>query len=290
MLITILTPTYNRATLLLRLYNSLKDQRCKNFEWIVIDDGSTDNTLEVMRGIIDEPLFKIIYIKQENGGKHRAVNKGVSIANGELVFIADSDDILPEDAITTVADMWRKIDNKDTFGGMAGLDMSISSRKIIGSGLPKDYIDCNAIDIRYKCHVEGDLKEVFRTSVLKEFPFPEIDNERFCPEALVWNRIALKYKLRYINKVIYLVEYQPEGLTSNIVKVRMKSPISSMMCYSEMTQLNIPFKDRMKAAINYWRFRFCISRKDIPSLSGRWFWTAPIGWLMHLKDIRTTKS
>ena len=134
------------------------------------------------------------------------------------------------------------------------------------------------------------MKEVFRTSVMKEFPFPDIEEEKFCPEALVWNRIAKKYKLRYFNKIIYKVEYQAEGLTSNIVNVRMKSPITSMMCYAEMLDLNIPFKDKMKAAINYWRFRLCYNgNSSYPKVSGLWNAVAPLGWLMHLKDKRVNK-
>lgn len=176
-----------------------------------------------------------------------------------------------------------------SFSGVSGIDGYFDGR-IIGSGLPDDSIDCNSVDIRYKFHVTGDMKEVFRTSVMKEFPFPDIEGEKFCPEALVWNRIAQKYKLRYFNKIIYKVEYQPEGITSNIVKVRMKSPITSMMCYAEMLELNIPFKDKFKAAVNYWRFRLCYNGNgSYPKVSGLWNAVAPLGWLMHLKDKRVNK-
>ena len=135
------------------------------------------------------------------------------------------------------------------------------------------------------------MKEVFRTSVIKEFPFPEINGERFCPEALVWNRIARKYKLRYFNKVIYKVEYQSEGLTSNIIKARMNSPIASMMCYAEMNQLDIPIKDKLKAAINYWRFRLCYhGNVSCPKLPTIWNCAAPLGLLLHFKDVRVNRS
>ena len=161
--------------------------------------------------------------------------------------------------------------------------------RIVGTGLPEEVIDSTSVDIRYKYHVEGDLKEVFRTSVLREFPFPEIDGEKFCPEALVWNRIASRYRLRYINKVIYQVEYQPEGLTSRIVTIRMRSPKASMMCYAEMARLTIPYVDRLKAAVNYWRFRMCYSGKEYPEISWKWWWTMPWGYAMHLRDLKTTK-
>lgn len=288
-LISVFTPTYNRASLLSRLYDTLILQTYKNFEWIIVDDGSKDNTKEVVNSFVAERKIDIHFVQQENGGKHRAINTGVSLAKGELFFILDSDDVLPENALELVTETFQPIKHDISFAGVSGIDGTFDGC-IIGSGLLDDSIDCNSVDIRYKYHVTGDMKEVFRTSVMKEFPFPDIEGEKFCPEALVWNRIAKKYKLRYFNKVIYLVEYQPEGLTSNIVKVRMKSPITSMMCYAEILELNIPFKDKFKAAVNYWRFRLCYNGNgSYPKVSGLWNAVAPLGWLMHLKDKRVNK-
>ena len=289
-MITVFTPTYNRASLLSRLYDTLILQTYKNFEWIIVDDGSKDNTKEVVNSFVAERKIDIHFVQQENGGKHRAINTGVRLAKGELFFILDSDDVLPDNALELVTETYQPIKHDFSFAGVSGIDGTFDGR-IIGSGLPVDFLDCSSVDIRYKYHIAGDMKEVFRTSVMKEFPFPNIEGEKFCPEALVWNRIAQKYKLRFFNKVIYKVEYQPEGLTSNIVKVRMKSPITSMMCYAEMLELNIPFKDKLKAAINYWRFRLCYSgSRNCPSLHGLWNVVAPLGWLMHLNDIRVNKK
>ena len=288
-LISVFTPTYNRASLLSRLYDTLILQTYKNFEWIIVDDGSKDNTKEVVNSFVAERKIDIHFVQQENGGKHRAINTGVSLAKGELFFILDSDDVLPENALELVTETFQPIKHDISFAGVSGIDGTFDGC-IIGSGLLDDSIDCNSVDIRYKYHVTGDMKEVFRTSVMKEFPFPNIEGEKFCPEALVWNRIAQKYKLRYFNKIIYKVEYQPEGLTSNIIKVRMKSPITSMMCYAEMLELNIPFKDKFKAAANYWRFRLCYNGNgSYPKVSGLWNAVAPLGWLMHLKDKRVNK-
>lgn len=293
-LITVLTPTYNRANLLPRLYESLCWQTCKDFEWIVVDDGSTDNTESVVNSkfIIQNSKFPIRYFKKENHGKHTAVNLGVKEAKGELVFIADSDDILPKDALSIVSEDYEKVKDNHQIAGVAGLDANALDGKIIGSGLPQDSIDCNAIDIRYKYHVKGDLKEVFRISVLRENPFPEIPGERFCPEQLVWFRIAQKYSLHYINKPIYIAEYQSDGLTSGITKARMNSPIASMMTYSEMLDYEIPLKEKVKAAINYWRFRCCYKQTKengsikIPKVNGLWNLLAPFGGFFHLRDER----
>ena len=122
------------------------------------------------------------------------------------------------------------------------------------------YIDATTRDVRFKLKVDGDMKEVFRTSVLREFPFPEINGERFCPEVLVWNRIASKYKLRHINKIIYLVEYQQDGITSAITRSRVNSPIASTMTYAEMLDYDISLKWKIRSVINYWRFRYCIKK------------------------------
>lgn len=294
-LITVLTPTYNRASLLPRLYDSLCRQTFPDFEWIVVDDGSTDNTQEMLAQLSGNGYQKPQIMRKENGGKHTAVNLGVRHARGELLFIADSDDMLPEDALQIVAEEWAKVKDNPDIGGIAGLDISMRDGNLIGSGLPKECVDCNAIDIRYVYRVSGDLKEVFRTSVLREFPFQEISGERFCPEQLNWFRIAQKYDLHYINKPIYLVEYESDGLTAGITKARMLSPVASMMTYAEMLVYDIPFRAKVKAAINYWRFRRCYKRTEenkgigIPKVPLAYALVAPVGWLMHQRDRRALR-
>lgn len=289
MLVTVFTPTYNRAHLLPRLYESLYKQTFKDFEWVIVDDGSVDGTHDVVKGFSNVDYngeFPIRYFYQENGGKHRAINRGVKEAQGELFFIADSDDWLPENALSTVIATYDKVKYDKTIAGIVGLDC-YDNGSIIGSGLPMDAIDCDAIEIRQKYRVTGDMKEVFRTSVLREFPFPEIANERFCPEQLIWFRIAQKYKMRYLNIPIYIAEYQELGITSGITKVRMKSPIASMMTYAELNSYDISFLSKIKAAINYWRFRFCFQGKgSIPHLVWYWNCLMPLGWLMHINDKR----
>ncbi len=283
-MITIFTPTYNRAHLLPRLYDSLCKQTYVDFEWIIVDDGSKDNTEEVVRDFINLQKIKIQYFKQENGGKHRAINRGVKEAKGDLFFIADSDDMLPVNALENVSRTYEDIKDDNAFAGVCGLDGTFEG-KVIGSGLPKDIIDSTSIAVRFKLGITGDMKEVFRTEVLKEFPFPEIKGECFCPEALVWNRIATKYKLRFFNQIIYLAEYQNDGITAGIVRARMKSPLASMMTYAEIAyNKDVPIIARLKAAINYWRFRLCSDSKKKPKLSWWYHCTMPLGYLIHLHD------
>lgn len=288
MLLSVITPTYNRAKLLPRLYKSLCNQSYRNFEWIVVDDGSTDETSVFMeRTLAVHHDFPIRYYKKVNGGKHTAVNMGVNQANGQLIFIADSDDMLLPQSLQIVADEFASITDDDSFCGVCGLDCDMKGN-VVGSGLPQDRIDANSLDLRMKFGVQGDLKEVFETKVMKEFPFPEIEGERFCPEALVWNRIAQKYKLRCFNAPIYQVEYQKEGLTSNIVRIRMQSPVASMMTYQEMTEYQVPYAIKVKSAINYWRFWWCANaeKRKLVKISSKWLPMKFLGWLMHLKDIK----
>ena len=285
--ITILTPTYNRASLLPRLFDSLLRQTNKDFEWIVVDDGSTDDTREVVANLKEKcgGAFPMGYVYKANGGKHMAINIGAERARGELLFIADSDDLLTDDALETVANSWHDISDDKSFAGIAGLDITMDTREVIGSGLPQEHIDCNAIDIRYRHHVTGDMKEVFRTDVLREFPFPEFHGERFCPEQLVWFRIAHRYKLRYVNKPIYIAEYQPDGITAGITRARMRNPSASMLTYAELTECPVPFLVKVKAAINFWRFWHCRTATSVvPRVALRWHWLRPLGWMMHVRD------
>lgn len=284
-MVTVFTPTYNRAAYLLKVFESLLQQTFKDFEWVIVDDGSIDDTSVIIDNLqlTNDKFFPIRYFYQENGGKHRAINRGVKEAKGELFLILDSDDMLPPNSLERIDFYYQQIKDNNSFGGVCGY-MAHHDGTVIGKGCDIDMLDTNSIDLRYKYHVEGDMLEVFRTSVLKEIPFPEISKEKFVPEALVWNRIARKYKLRVFHEVVYFRDYLEGGLTDKIVKIRMNSPIASMMTYAEMTDFNIPFFAKVKAAINYWRFRFCSDAKEKPQIEWWWLWTVPLGWMMHLRD------
>ena len=291
--ISILTPTYNRGKLLLPLYESLKNLTFEDFEWLIVDDGSEDDTeqyaLSWIAHNIQNAEFPIRYIKKSNGGKHTAINRGVREANGELILILDSDDTLPEDSLATIAQYYEQCKGYKDCAGVCGL-MAHHDGQLIGTGFPKDPMYESALQFRYakKGNVTGDLLEVYKTSVMREFPFPEIENEKFCPESLVWNRIANKYKLFCFNKVVYYRDYLEGGLTSKIVKIRMKSPIASTMTYAEMLDYNISLKWKIRSAINYWRFKYCIKNKSLKAPTVKWYWRLfqLVGLLMHLKDNR----
>ena len=286
MTLTIFTPTYNRCYLLQKLYNSLKQQTSYDFEWIVVDDGSSDDTHKLMNSFIEERNISIQYFRQLNGGKHRAINKGVQLAKGELFFVVDSDDWLKPNAVEEVLRYYLPIKDNIAFAGICGLRYYPSGERV-GGKFPFTILDCTPLDFRYKYKIKGDMAEVFKTEILRKYPFPEIEGEKFCPEALVCNRIGEKYKLRYFNSGIYICDYLPDGLTAKIVKVRMESPKASMLCYSELYKRKIPFFQKLKAAINFWRFSFCSNESfsyKINQIGYIALCMYPLGFLFHLKD------
>lgn len=253
-MITIFTPTYNRAYIIHNLYESLCRQTCKDFEWLIVDDGSTDNTRDLIQLFQKGNKINIRYIYKDNGGKHTAINRGVEAAKGELFFIVDSDDYTTDDAVEWIIKTAKPILNDNRFAGISGLRITPNGEKI-GGGEDFGVIDADALAIRYHHHVSGDLAEVYKTSILQQYPFPEIPGERFCSEGLIWARIAQKYILRYVYKGIYICEYLNDGLTYNRVKCRRESPTYSMLLYSEGVNNNlIPIKERLKYAILFWRY------------------------------------
>ena len=156
-MITVFTPTFNRAYKLSELYKSLQRQTYKNFEWLIIDDGSTDNTEHLFNKWKNETnSFRITYIKQKNGGKHRAINKGVQLAKGKLFFIVDSDDFLAAFALQRIQEVYEPISENELFAGVSGMK-AYTNNKRVGGTLPFKQIDCSMIDVRTKYHIKGDL-------------------------------------------------------------------------------------------------------------------------------------
>ena len=218
-MITVFTPTFNRAYIINELYKSLKNQTDKDFEWLVVDDGSTDDTEKFFAEVaLNEKEFEVRYIKQENGGKHRAVNRGVKEARGELFFIADSDDTLTTDAIEKLKKWVATLGNDKKFAGVSGLRGYSDNSVIGGGGNGGTYVDATNLE-RGKKNLLGDKAEAYFTDVLKKYPFPEFDGEKFVSEEVVWNKIAADgYYIRWYSEVIYFTEYLEDGLTKSANK------------------------------------------------------------------------
>lgn len=221
---TVFTPTYNRGEDLISLYNSLRVQDLKDFEWIVVDDGSEDNTRKIIEDLrIKENSFDIKYIWQKNGGKHRAINNGINYSKGKLFFIVDSDDTLESNAISKIKKYVNSLPNIGDFAGVSGLRKN-KDGQIIGNILNKEYIDCTNIE-RAKYNLIGDKAEVYFTEILKKYKFPEFDGENFLTECIVWNKIAADgYKIRWFNDPIYICDYRDNGLSKTLNNLKLKNP------------------------------------------------------------------
>lgn len=222
--VTVFTPTYNRAYTLTRLYESLKRQTVQSFEWIIVDDGSMDETANLIFPWIEsEANFEIIYIRVKNGGKHRAINKATELARGKLFLMVDSDDYLKDDAVETIIRWEESIQNLSGYAGVAG-NKGTSETDLIGQTFEGEYLDATSLE-REKYHIDGDKVEVFYTDVLKQYKFPEIEGETFMTESVVWFHIAHDgLKLRWFNDIIYIANYLEDGLTKNAHQLFQKNP------------------------------------------------------------------
>ena len=168
-MVTVFTPTYNRAYIIDKLYKSLLAQTDKNFEWVVVDDGSTDNTEKYFKEILEQNSpFSITYVRQSNGGKHRAINRGVQLARGELFFIVDSDDYLLEDAIEKLIQWCNGLDNSKKWAGVSGAKGYSSERCVGGVFDGAQYIDAKNSQ-RSKYNLYGDKAEAYFTEILKKY-------------------------------------------------------------------------------------------------------------------------
>jgi glycosyltransferase involved in cell wall biosynthesis len=199
---TVITPSYNREKTLRRVYESLLVQSFTDFEWIIVDDGSTDNTAELARQFISDQKIDIKYIFQKNGHKKTAVNNGILASRGHFIVILDSDDQLLPNSLKYFYEAWIDIpsDSRSYYCGVTGLVEGVGNVKV-GSKFPFESFDSTSLDLIYKYHLDGEYLNMIRTDLHKEYLFP-CNFEGLCPEGIVWSRIGSKYKTRYINKVV----------------------------------------------------------------------------------------
>ncbi|MBR5521034.1 MAG: glycosyltransferase family 2 protein [Oscillospiraceae bacterium] len=243
--ITIFTPTYNRAYTLPALYDSLRKQTDMDFEWLVVDDGSTDNTEDLFRQwVTEEKNFDITYFKTPNGGKQRAINEGVKNASGRYFWIVDSDDMLVPQSVEICAKWLRTIDNEPDIIGVSGTIIT-KDGQLLGETFEREYVDATSLE-RDKYNIKGDKSEIFRTDVLKQFPFPSFAGEKFVPEALVWNRIAMAgYKLRWFNEAVYIAEYLPDGYSRNVDKNLISNWKGYSLYVKEVVASSMPLRNKI---------------------------------------------
>lgn len=206
---TVFTSAYNRSHTLHRVYESLRQQTCRDFEWLIVDDGSTDDTQQCVETWQRQADFPIRYLRQENQGKHVAFNRGVREARGDLFVSLDSDDACAPAALQTFKAHWEAIppSQRHRFSGVTCLCVDQFGRPV-GNRFPKDVMDSDGLEIRYRYKVSGEQWGFHRTDLLRQFPFPEVVKRRYIPEGLIWARLARLYKTRFINDALrtYFVE------------------------------------------------------------------------------------
>ena len=251
MTVTVLTPTFNRGGRLQSLWNSLQKQTVKDFEWLVVDDGSTDGTKDLITQLQEKSDFPIRYIYKNNGGKHTALNVGIQTICSELIFIVDSDDCVTDDAVESILKIHKKYRSQNNICGYAFL-RAFPDGKVNGKKFDVDEKIGSYIDVRVNGDDTGaDKAEVFKTHCLKEFSFPEYPNEKFLGENLVWVSMARKYEMVHINKAIYVGNYLEDGLTNNRRKHNIASPIGCMHRAEEFMEPDLKTRYRIKGGLQY---------------------------------------
>lgn len=291
-LLTVFTPTFNRAYCLEKCYKSLVNQTCHEFVWLIIDDGSTDQTKVLVEKWKKEEKVEINYIWQENQGMHGAHNTAYEQIDTELNVCIDSDDYMPEDAVEKIITFWEKY-GSDKVSGIIGLD-AFTDNKIIGSGLPESLERSTLFELYYKHGVTGDKKLVYRTELTKRFPYPIFKNEKYVGLAYKYYKLDQQYEMLLMNEVLCCVEYLPDGSSQNMLKQYRKNPKGFAFYRKELMKLpfaKVSFKYRQ--AIHYVSSSLMISNRkflqEAPE-KGLTFLAIPFGILLYFYITTKTRT
>lgn len=248
--LTILTATYNRAHLLPDLYQSLCQQTCKDFVWVVVDDGSQDGTSNLVNEWMKQDNgFRIELYTQSNGGKDRAVNNGVSHITTPYTMIMDSDDYLTDDAVGFLLKALAGISGLKALAGISGLRGESEVKAL--NRMEGEWVDASNLE-RKALGIDRDCCEVYRTDLLRSHPFEVWEGEKFTPEEVVWNQLALEgYKLRWFNKVTCIVRYQAGGLTLDSWGLFKKNPMGYAMMFNHRLLYSHSFRERINNILQF---------------------------------------
>lgn len=248
--ITVFTPTYNRKNELYKLYNSLKEQKIKNFEWLIIDDGSTDDTKEIVEKWINESKIKIRYIYQINQGKSIAHNTGVQNAYYNLFFCVDSDDYISEQALEKIDEINQYIYNQEDVIGIIGYKRNVKiNKKRIRKEIKVDKLNVSQLYRKY--HYKDEIALVYKTEVLNNYLFPKINNEKFIPESYLYDQLDNVGDCYFLKEDIYYYEYLNDGYTKNSAKL-LKNNINGYLLYSKQRMMiSKIYRNVLRGAIQY---------------------------------------
>lgn len=279
-ILTIFTPTYNRAHTIGRTYESLCRQTCKNFEWLIVDDGSSDNTRELIERWIDENIIPIRYIYQKNQGMHGAHNTAYRNITTELNTCIDSDDYMPDDAVENIITFWRK-NGSEKYAGLVGLD--ITEKGLLGSKFSEKSI---SLTNYYDNGGTGDKKIVYRTEIIKKYPeYPIFDGEKYVSLASKYFLIDQDYQLLTLNIPLVVVEYQQDGSSYNMYNQYWKNPRGFIYDRKLVLSYKPFFFKKIKYCIHYISSKIIAKQWDIISDSPAPFTTfivLPLGYIWYL--------
>ena len=275
-MITIFTPTYNRAYILPKLYNSLCKQTSKSFEWVLVDDGSTDDTEVLAKHWTEERKINMRYFKQKNLGKPIAHNRGVKEAKGDLFACVDSDDYLIDSAVADIEEIW-KIENKPHRTGIIAFKGYKNGKEL--TRLDDQSVIESTLRDAYKKHgLYGDTMLIFKTDVVKKFHFVVADGEKFIPETYLYNQIDEVGEMYIYRKILYICDYHEDGLTVNVEKNLYNNYKSYVIYINSRLESSESFFDKLKDTIRY--EAIMIAHKENKIIRRAIYpWMAVIVWL-----------
>jgi len=265
--LTIFTPTYNRAYILPQLFDSLLAQTNKNFEWLIVDDGSSDNTKNLIENFKSKANFKITYIYQENQGKHVAINTALSHIKTAYFATVDSDDFLQKNGIEIVEKKIPSINQENKIIGIASPINILNNTARNKKDIDRD-IAVTTNELKFKYGYEGELTLIFKTDLAKKFEYPIFKGEKFMLESVVFDRMDSDYKFLYINASIVNAEYREDGLTAQGKKLLLNNPQGSALAYKQkMNNSKIPLNHRKTFAKNYWDYESLNNKSFVSKLN-----------------------
>ena len=289
--ITIFTPTFNRAYTLPKLYESLTKQTSKDFTWLIIDDGSTDNTQELVKGWIKKNNITIIYYKQPNQGKSLAHNKGVNMTRTELFTCVDSDDYLNNCAVEEIIKAWRNNKENPNIIGVLAYKENVKDDHIV-MYINESIVSTTLRDGYRKHDLKGDMMLIYRTNILNKYAFPKIEGEKFVPEAYLYDLLDQNGELVVLNKTLYYYEYLNDGYTNSMAKLLAHNPKGYIAYIKQRLYFDNNMKDKILDLIRY--ISMCISsgeRVDFKVINPTVIlFCYPMGYILYLKKFKKYKK
>ena len=271
--LTVFTPVYNREGFLRKLYDSLLSQTDKDFVWLVVDDGSTDRSYEMLSGFASEGKLEIKLIRQENGGKMRAHNTGVKNTETELFVCLDSDDSFTKNAVSDILKRWDEVSSDPKTAGIAANKGEDEDTPLYGCHLPKAEKD--TLSGLYKKGFKGETTLIYRTEILKKNLFPEIPGEKYIPEDVIYDDIDRDYVLSVMDKVLTVCVLTENGLTDRVQELRKNNPNGWYIYYVKKSKYTGFSLLKIKYLSHYLRFRSVSSKEVRNRYSIPWYLTIP---------------